>query len=358
MASAARSNTSERNEMAVKERTPLERATRKGLTAAPGGLGTGRVLEIQRVRVLAAMVEECADRGAGNVTVAHVVARAGVSRRTFYELFVDREDCFLQAFEEGVAHASRIVLDGYDPKARWVERVRTALSGLLAFLDAEPDIGQLLMVGSLGVGAKALEYRRHVLHQAVALVDEGRGEAKGSAQPLPLMAEGVVGGVLSVVHSRLLAIPQSSSTDGPSAGELPGESSLLDLAGPLMGMIVLPYLGPATARRELGRPVPKPMGVHRQGRNPLGELEMRLTYRTVRVMAAIAACPGSSNRVIAEAAEVTDQGQMSKLLARLNDIGLIENAGGGAVRGEPNAWTLTDKGWRVHSAIAEQTTSI
>ena len=84
---------------------------------------------------------------------------------------------------------------------------------------------------------------------------------------------------------------------------------------------------------------------------------MRLTYRTVRVLMAIAAHPGSSNRVIANAAEVTDQGQMSKLLARLHDIGLISNTGGGAARGEPNAWTLTEKGWRVQGAIAEQAPS-
>jgi len=82
---------------------------------------------------------------------------------------------------------------------------------------------------------------------------------------------------------------------------------------------------------------------------------MRLTYRTVRVLMAVAAHPGSSNRVVADAAEVSDQGQMSKLLARLDGLGLIENTGGGAVRGEHNAWTLTDKGWQVQGAFAEQT---
>jgi DNA-binding MarR family transcriptional regulator len=81
---------------------------------------------------------------------------------------------------------------------------------------------------------------------------------------------------------------------------------------------------------------------------------MRLTYRTVRVLMAIAEHPGSSNRVIADAAEVLDQGQMSKLLARLQQISLIKNTGSGPVRGQPNAWTLTDKGWRVQGAIAEQ----
>jgi len=298
------------------------------------------------------MVEECAVRGAGNVTVAHVVASAGVSRRTFYDLFEDREDCFLGAFEDGIARAARYVLDGYDPDARWVDRLRAALTGLLTFLDVERDVGRLLIVGSLGASARALECRQDVLARTMALVDEGRAEIKAGGELPPLTAEGVVGGVLSVLHSRLLVSPALSSEEDRTGHE---GSALLDLTGPLMGMIVLPYLGPAAVRKELARPAPKATGAHRAEGNPLGELEMRLTYRTVRVLMAIAAHPGSSNRVVAEAAELTDQGQMSRLLARLHDIGLIENSGGGAARGEPNAWTLTDKGWRVQGAIAEPT---
>jgi AcrR family transcriptional regulator len=324
-------------------------------------LGRERVSEIQRARVLAAMVEECAERGAGNVTVAHVVARAGVSRRTFYELFTDREDCFLGAFDEGIARASRCILGAHDPNARWVQRMRAALTSLLSFLDSERELGQLLIVGSLGAGHDALRRRQRGIAQIIALVDEGRQEAKAGAELPPLTAEGIVGSVLSVLHARLIAdaspwgVPRdiSSGTSGATDGS---GDSLLALTGPLMGMIVLPYLGPAAARRELARPAPKrSAAAHRAEGNPLGQLEMRLTYRTVRVLMAIAAHPGSSNRVVADAAEVTDQGQMSKLLARLHDIGLIANTGGGATRGEPNAWTLTDKGWRVQGAIAEQT---
>ncbi len=54
---------------------------------------------------------EVAERGAANVSVAHVVERAGVSRRTFYELFADREECFLAAFDDAVSRASRYVLE-------------------------------------------------------------------------------------------------------------------------------------------------------------------------------------------------------------------------------------------------------
>ncbi len=347
-------------------RAPFARAQldTKSMLSGASGHGTGmvardigreRVSEIQRARILAAMVQESAKRGAANVTVAHIVARAGVSRRTFYELFEDREDCFLGAFDESVTRATRYVLDNHDPKADWVERVRNALTALLAFLDAEPGTGQLLIVGSLGAGAKALERRGEMLSRTIALLDEGRSVAKAGEDLPPLTAEGIAGGVLSVLHSRLLTSPPPAIGEEGRRSPKVSHGSLLDLVGPLMAMIVLPYLGPTAARKELARPIPKPASLHRHEGNPLGELEMRLTYRTVRVLMAIAAHPGSSNRVVAEAAEVTDQGQMSKLLARLHDIGLIQNTGGGATRGEPNAWTLTTKGWHIQEAIAEQT---
>src|SRR3984957_1874341 len=161
--------------------------------------GPARVLEIQRSRILAAMVEECAARGAANVSVAHVVSRAGISRRTFYEIFTDREDCFLAAFDEGLARASRYMLDGYDPSVGWVERIRRILGGLLAFLDADPGTGELLVVGSLGAGPETLERRRRVLAQAIATVDEGRNQTDAGKELPSITAEGIVGGVLSVL---------------------------------------------------------------------------------------------------------------------------------------------------------------
>ncbi len=60
---------------------------------------------------------------------------------------------------------------------------------------------------------------------------------------------------------------------------------------------------------------------------------MRLTYRTMRVLLAVAAHPGGSNRQVADGPGISDQGQISKLLARLHGLGLIENTGAGSVRG-------------------------
>jgi AcrR family transcriptional regulator len=324
--------------MFVREGVPSEGAAPKENIRPQNGLERGHVSDIQRARILSAMVEVCVERGVANVTVAHVVARSGVSRRTFYELFADREECFMAALDGAIESASTYVLPGYGAGGRWRDRIRTALTGLLEFLEEEPLMGRLMVVETLGAGAVALR-RRQILALVVAAVDDGRQEARAGHSPPSLTAEGVVGGVLSVLQSRLTE---------------PGSGRLLELTGSLMAMIVLPYLGPAASRQELQKPVPTRSRSTRRGMpaNPLRDLEMRLTYRTIRVLTSVATHPGSSNREVGLAADIRDQGQISKLLTRLDKLGLIENTGSGQTRGAPNAWKLTEKGAQIEAAVA------
>lgn len=126
-------------------------------------------------------------------------------------------------------------------------------------------------------------------------------------------------------------------------------------------MIVLSYQGPAAARKQIERALPSTL-VHAarvanaEEPDPLATLPMRLTYRTARVLQAVAklADPdaGASNRQIAEHAGISDAGQASKLLGRLARNGLLENAApGGRDRGEANQWHLTEAGTRVVLSI-------
>jgi AcrR family transcriptional regulator len=304
--------------------------------------GHEQVAEIQRARLLAAMVDVVAERGAANVTVARVVARSGVSRRTFYELFSDREDCLLATFDEAIQRIASRVAPVYEQHRTWRDRIRAALQELLSFLDDDPFTGGLVIVQAFGAGHLALERRQRVLGQVIAAVDEGRAESKTGSEPPPLTAEGVVGAVLSIVHSRMLEEQHPP---------------LVELTGGLMSMIALPFLGAAAARRELQRPVPKARrSAKSAGLSSLRDLEMRLTYRTIRVLLAIGELsgPGShpSNREVADAAGIRDQGQISKLLARLHQLGLIENALDARAKGEPNGWGLTERGGEVREAIS------
>jgi AcrR family transcriptional regulator/DNA-binding MarR family transcriptional regulator len=312
-------------------------------TGPGGGLfARDQVEDIQRARVLSALCVVAAERGAGATTVAHIVARAGVSRRTFYELFSDRDDCFVAAFDQAVERVAARVVPAFEGPGRWHEQVRAALVATLGFFDEEPELGALCVVHALGAGPQALEHRAAIIGVLVDAVDEGGRASRGRA-PERLTAEGVVGSVLAILHKRL------------SEGS---RESLSDLAGPLMAMIVLPYLGSAAAERERVRPAPKRVASKRPAvrENPLKGLDMRLTYRTVRMLLAISQTPGASNRQVGDAAGISDQGQTSKLLRRLERLELIQNTGA-PVRGEPNAWRLTDRGKQLERTVKTQVPS-
>lgn len=310
------------------------------MRSVPHGVERNEVADIQRGRILAAMFEMACERGAASVTVGDVVERSGVSRRTFYEVFEDREDCFMAALQEALTRASERIVPAYRAAGGWRERIRACVIELLCLLEEEPFLGRLLVCESLAAGPQALECRNRVLAAVRSAVDEGRLHAHGGT-PSPLTAEATVGGVLSVIHSRLLE---------------PGQVSLMELANPLVSMIVLPYLGASAARRELTRPLPaSPAGG--QGRvcapsfDPFKDAGIRLTYRTVRVLMAIAEAPDASNRTIGTRAGISDPGQISKLLTRLERAGLVRNSGLGAGQGAPNAWSLTGSGQSVVRGI-------
>jgi AcrR family transcriptional regulator/DNA-binding MarR family transcriptional regulator len=376
--------------MADRRGAPVDGFVGVGHDGVVGEVGRGGVVGIQRARMIAAMVEVAAERGVGQVTVAHVVARSGVSRRTFYELFEDREACFLAALDEAVARAAVSVVPAFRGAGGWRERVRAALGALLEFLGDEPDLGAFCVVDALGAGPLALAHRARVVDALVDAVDEGRGEARVGLCPTRLTAEGVVGAVLGVLHARLApgasgSTRQSASPSrggggsgrdaGGGAGGGPGgragaragsrgagvrsragREPVAGLLGALMAMIVLPYQGQAAANREAARPAPKRRRLAPAHGDPLRDLDMRLTYRTVRVLVAIAGQPGASNRQVADASGVQDQGQISKLLARLEHLGLIHNDGVGPARGEPNVWRLTPRGQEIEHTIRRQAT--
>ncbi len=290
--------------------------------------------EVQRTRILEAMAQAMSERGSG-VTVADVIARSGVSSGAFHEAFPDREACLLAAVELGVERARGGMIAAYDAESRWLDAIKAALVALLAFLEREPALGRLLVVYSMSGGEQVLRRRVEILGALAAAVDRGRLEGPaGRQQPPAVIAEGVVGAVLAVLQNRLLADERAG---------------VMDLFGSLVSIIVLPYLGAGVARRELARPAPRirtvagsrPQGA---GRSVGQDDGVRLTYRTARVLSAIADYPGASNREVADRAGIIDQGQVSKLLGRLQARGLIAKAGEARMRGAPNSWRLTERG--------------
>jgi AcrR family transcriptional regulator/DNA-binding MarR family transcriptional regulator len=316
----------------------------------------GHVAEMQRRRLLLAMGELLAEIGIEDATVGRISKRAGVSRRTFYEVFEDREECFLAALDQAVARIAVEVAPAYAREGNWSVRLRAALAVLLEHFDAHPGVARMCVVETLRAGPEVLERRRRVLAALSAAVDEGRAEVRQGNEPLPLTAEGVVGGALAVIHARLLATPRIEALPTGKAvirSEGAGHQPLGELVNPLTAMVVHPYIGPAAARRELDRPAPRAIAAATNDtKDPFKDLSIRFTYRTARVLATIAQDSGASNRMIAGSAGINDEGQTSRLLRRLQAAGLIENLGEGHTRGEPNAWWLTERGEAIHATLA------
>lgn len=309
------------------------------LRPGPNGIPRGQVTEIQRGRMLAAAVETVEEVGYARMTVAQVIARARVSRKTFYDVFSDREDCFLAAFEQALEQVRARARESFEGESSWRSGMRAALARLLSLMDREPGLTKLCVVEALAAGDKVLERRARIFEELAKVIDLGR-TAPHALDPPDVTAEGVVGAIFAVVHTRVL--------EG-------GQQPLLDLLNPLMSMIVLPYLGTKAATKELNKSLPKlpESGLPRPRRrnaDPLEGLNMRLTYRTVRVLTVIAERSGASNREIAEDSGIADQGQISKLLGRLARLELVENRGEGQERGAANAWHLTARGAAVERA--------
>ena len=298
------------------------------------------------------MAEEVALRGTSSVTVARVIARARVSRRLFYELFADVEDCLLATFDWSVGQVRAIVLEACCEEGEWLGQMRVGLATLLGFFDRQPLLAQLCIVHAAGGGRRVLERRAEVIAELSGLVDRGRRSSNGARAPGAVVAEGAVGAVLAVLYGRMLARDPSDM-----GGE---ERELIELHPELMSMIVLPYLGAEAAAAELERqPPPPPASLEREA-GPIAvpasdQVGARLTYRTVRVLRAIAELPAGSNRDVAERAGIVDQGQISKILTRLEYQGLVVNRGGtGPARGAPNSWWLTERGEQLERDLRER----
>jgi AcrR family transcriptional regulator len=290
--------------------------------------------------MLAAAVEAVEDVGYTRMTVAQVIGRARVSRKTFYDVFTDREDCILAAFEQALGQAQAMAEEAYHGESGWRDGVRAALARLLVFMDEEPGLAKLCIVEALSAGDRVLDRRAEVLDELAEVIDRGRALTNSTREPPDVTAEGVVGAIFAVLHTRVLER---------------GKEPLTDLLGSLMSMIVLPYLGARAAGRELSRPslvVPadRKSRLSARPKDPLDGLNMRLTYRTVRVLMVIAEHSGASNREIAEGSGIIDQGQISKLMNRLARLKLVENHGEGQEKGAANAWHLTARGAQVERA--------
>jgi AcrR family transcriptional regulator len=146
--------------MTASQAGPIPRSLPRGRHAAAREV----VLASQRGRLVEAMARCVAQRGYAETTVAQVIARAGVSRKTFYEHFPDKQACFLAAWDLGTDYLIDQIAEVAAPVADWRDRLRAGTETYLQILSEEPDFARTFLIEVLGAGTQALE-RRAAIHQ-------------------------------------------------------------------------------------------------------------------------------------------------------------------------------------------------
>ncbi|HSZ69975.1 MAG TPA: TetR/AcrR family transcriptional regulator [Solirubrobacteraceae bacterium] len=299
---------------------------------------------MQRARIVDAMVAVVGEGGFADTSVTAVSARAKVSRRTFYRQFDGLEDCFLAVIDEAHRQSSTLIFAAFEQHERWCDGVRTALAGLLSFLDAEPRLARVWLVESLAAGAWALERREHHL-AALTRSIVAHWSPPAGAEMHPLAGAGVIASILGVIQTHLV-------TRRPQP--------LITLLGSLMGIATAPYLDAAAVAAEIknGEALAQEVGAQHGSRaresaaglclpaalqNPRG----RRAWQCLRYLLE---CPGASNRQVANAIGIASHPQISTLLARLAAAELLLKHAGR--RGQPNAWLLTPYGRQILDAHA------
>jgi AcrR family transcriptional regulator len=170
------------------------------------GLSRGYVLRHQRERIVAAVTQAVAERGYAQTTVGDIVTEARLSRRTFYEHFADKEDCFLAAYDAAVERVEAVVVQAYRAQERWSDGVRAALESFVGLLVAEPELGRLCLVEAVAAGPVAHRRRERLMRRFADQVRRvGERHVPPGVSVPPLAAELVVGGVYGIVSARFLA---------------------------------------------------------------------------------------------------------------------------------------------------------
>jgi AcrR family transcriptional regulator len=204
------------------------------LPAGRHGLPREFVERNQRERVVTAMADTVAEKGYNATTVGDIIKAAGVSRRTFYEHFADKEACFLAAYEMVADHIFSSMRAAADSFAEWPQRVRAALATMLRFLAAEPELARLVMIAPNVVGGEAAVRHRASLQRFAEVLKEGR-PPPSAEHPLPeSVEETLVGGIVSLIVREIEA----------GRGE-----QLERLLSELVELTLVPYVGAEQAAR-------------------------------------------------------------------------------------------------------------
>jgi len=201
------------------------------------GLPREFVIHNQRERLIAGLAAAVAEHGFAATTITHITKAAAVSRRTFYEHFESKEDCFLAAYDVVLEQMRERVITAAEAADEWPDKIRDGIAAVLDFFAAEPALARLGMVESFVAGPEISKRHREAIESFIPILRLGRAGLVDDAglERLPETTEDAIVGGMALLIARRVAVGQ--------AEQLP------ELLPDLVLFALTPYLGPDEAQR-------------------------------------------------------------------------------------------------------------
>ena len=161
----------------------------------------------QSARILFATAKVVAERGYADASVGAIVERAGVSRKTFYELFADKEEAFLAAYaaiDTVIARMTEAAAGLDEPR----EMLRAGIRTCLETLAEEPAFTHMLVIDAVGAGPRVLKRRaeafRAFIRVLAAPLELAREQDPSIPEPDPTMMLALLGGINELVLQHVV----------------------------------------------------------------------------------------------------------------------------------------------------------
>lgn len=186
-----------------KGRRSARKSTVPGLPRGPQALPRSEVAAHQRERLFEAMIKTVDERGFVATTISDLVEHAGVSRRTFYEHFENKEQCLLQTYDSIVDRLTQRLAAVDASAGDRMQRVEGLLKALFDAAVARPDAARLVCVELAAAGPPGIERWAQGSERLARFIGEvfAQGE-EGGTIPEPV-ARAIVGALRKILYSRV-----------------------------------------------------------------------------------------------------------------------------------------------------------
>ncbi|HTA13279.1 MAG TPA: TetR family transcriptional regulator [Solirubrobacteraceae bacterium] len=183
--------------------TRARKPRKRGLPRGPQALPPEEVAADQRERLYEATIHAVNERGFVATTISDLVASAGVSRRSFYEHFENKEQCLLATYDALIGRLTARIAEAYHPQDEWVDQIEAIVRALFEASSDRPDAARLVSVEMGAAGPIGIERWARDAEQLTAFITSVFDRAPGEGTVPTPVARAIVGALRTILYSRV-----------------------------------------------------------------------------------------------------------------------------------------------------------